>query len=1343
MLAGLAGLSCAAGVVVNEFMAAASDRRLSWTAEGAPRLGSGVAWLEPDFIARNWSSGALPAGYTFTGMATSLLGTMRDKAYSVYLRKSFVASAENTGSDQKLVLSIQINDGFVAFLNGRECARFNCGPTNHLMFASQAAYNVNDPTNVLDFVLGPASAWLRPGTNLLAIQAHNADKPSTPSSLQQISSHIPTTEFRINAGLRLAADTNSGVSEVQMIRLGPTGGMWSYWVGRFEPSGGLVDPGLATIPFTPPAGEEDDFEQRADFSDWVELFNPDPAPADISGWSLSDDPTLPAKWRFPTNTVLQPGGFLVVLCDDRDEANAPSGPANYLHTNFKLNDNGESLALYDAAGQFVDGFLTEFPSQVFHCSYGRDPADPSRFAYLAVATPGARNRGSTYASRAPAPRFLNGSGEPFPGGLLTVTNIQLHLASSAPGATIRYTVNGTEPTGSTGTVYTQPITWAQASFWTGLVVRAKSFVPGWLPSETVTHTYVLRQPTPLTTNPALFLTGPPGRTFYAPGGVLAIAGGVFSNSVWFASGPNSYNNPVGNGTAYEREAELEYYFPKGFYPDSQLPLRAGIGLRLSASPWQRPRMQLSQAATASPWPPRDTTQKPSFNLYFRGDYGPSTLNYPFFTNYPVSRFQHLRLRAGKNDNYNPYITDELVRRLFRDLGHSSARGLFASLYVNGVYKGVYNVTERIREAFFQAHLGGTADWDICYSGAWVSGDNGEYQQLLTLLDRNLTDLANWRAVTNRINIENVADYFLLNIYCATWDWPHNNYVLARERTAGPAGRFRMTVWDAEGACNATGYGRAVNYNTITNELIVPSGSSYYNQPLPRIFRRLATSPEFRLFFADRVNRHMFGGGVLDDRDPDGAGPMKPHFRLRQDELVREAGELVRYNSGQAISLAPFTTWAATTTGRRTYLLGSAPGRRILRDSGLWPVTEPPIINKYGGVIAPGFQVSLSSSVAASGQTSTIWYTLDGTDPRLQGGQLSTLARRYETPFSLAGETTVRSRALNDVTGEWSPLTEATFTLPPQPASRENIVVAEMMYNPPALGLRELNLGMTDPNDCEFVRLQNISPAPVHLGGTRFVQGIGFDFNTALSPMLGSGQSLLLVKDRSAFRARYGSDFDKLVTGEFSGNLANGGELISLVDSNGAALRTFSYQDRPPWPVAPDGGGPSLLLREPHSNPDHAAATSWTASAIPGGTPGGTVPVQAYAQWQALFWPPAAMESQYGALADPDGDGIPNFLEYVCALNPHEPSLLPSVLPSIQGEDGQPHFVADVRLAGGASDAVLQWQFLNPAGEWQNWAGMAKEMVTDQPDGAVVVRFVEKDPVPLQDRRLVRLTFTSR
>jgi hypothetical protein len=1332
--------SASAKVIINEFMAATSERRLTFDPQGVPRIGSGIPWTATAFDAVGWSNGLLPAGYGFSGLATDLGTQMRSKTPSAYFRKEFVVSAAEAAVTNILSLLIQYNDGYVAWLNGQEVARANCGATNQFMFASQPAFNVSTSSVLLAISLGAASNRLHAGTNVLAIQGHNAEFPSTTGDTSRSTTHTPTLEFRLNAGLRLNAGGDLA-SAVELVPAGPSAGAWRYFVGIAEPSGGVFDPSLITRTFKPPEREEDDFDQPAAFVDWVELHNDGVAPVNVGGWSLTDDKSEVAKWRFPTNTVVTAGGFLLVLCDGRDEANKPVGSAAMLHTNFKLADEGGYLQLHDSSGALVDQIKDGYPAQDPFHAFARDPALAERFAFSATATPGVANVGPFLGLRPGEPLFQDAAAQALPGGVYRTPGLVLYLRHENPLARIRFTLDATEPTARNGIAYTNPISLQQTLEKTGIVVRARAFLSDAIASDVVTHTYILRQPAGLTNAPVLSFSGDPTHSFYAPWGIISVVGGRYadtgSGSIWVAGGEKSYHMPTGDGIPFERAIHVEF-FPVGSAPTNPPALRTDCGLRMSASAYTRPRLNLYGAATTSPWTPYDSNQKPSFNLCFAGDYGVSTLDYDLFPGYDVRKFDSLRVRAGKNDNYNPFVTDELVRRLWQDLGHVGARGLFCSLYVNGIYRGVYNLCERIREPFFRAHYRSDFQWDVNYIYNWVDGDSTTYQQLLAILDRDQTVLVNWPAVTNRLDVVNAADYFLLNIYAATWDWPENNFAFARERSASADNRFRFLVWDAEGAFNALSAGKGVSYNTITQDLVLAAGDSDYNRDLPRIFRRLVSSPEFRLLFADRVNRHLFNGGVLDDRDPDGVGPSKSRLRQRLDELIAEAGPLVKYSSGQTLKTSAFDVWTTPGTGRRGYLLGLAAGRRMLRDNKLWPSTEPPVFNTFGGAVPPGFNLTMTSAVATAGQTAKIYFTTNNVDPRLPGGARHSDAQWYAGPFPLSGLVTVKARAQNDTTSEWSPLTEATFAPAATPASAANFVIAELMYHPPPPTLAEAAAGYVDGEDFEFVRLLNIGKTPLDLNGVKFSLGITFDFTGKSVRYLAVGASVLVVKNLSAFQQRYGRTFDHLVAGEFIGNLSNGGERVQLLASGGAVIRDFTFSDSSPWPTRADGDGPSLVLCDPASNPDPAMAESWMPSAIPGGLPSGAPRAQTYAQWRALFWsqPNSTNDLVSGPVADADGDGLSNFWEYALGQDPSRKSLAPRISVSL---DASGQLVIELCSVPHALDATLVWEWSTDLASWfTEPACLTLTQTLPQRDGTSLVTFTETETSHGSSGRFVRL-----
>ncbi len=126
-------------------------------------------------------------------------------------------------------------------------------------------------------------------------------------------------------------------------------------------------------------------DEDGDDSDWVEIFNPGLLAAPLDGHYLTDDPLDLTKWQFPATSV--PGlGYLVVFASDKDRT-----AGSELHTNFRLDGDGDYLALVEPDGSTI---LTEFaplyPPQQANVSYGFH-GDPLVEKALFPPTPGAPN----------------------------------------------------------------------------------------------------------------------------------------------------------------------------------------------------------------------------------------------------------------------------------------------------------------------------------------------------------------------------------------------------------------------------------------------------------------------------------------------------------------------------------------------------------------------------------------------------------------------------------------------------------------------------------------------------------------------------------------------------------------------------------------------------------------------------------------------------------------------------------------------------------------------------------------------------------------------------------------
>jgi hypothetical protein len=243
------------------------------------------------------------------------------------------------------------------------------------------------------------------------------------------------------------------------------------------------------------------------------------------------------------------------------------------------------------------------------------------------------------------------------------------------------------------------------------------------------------------------------------------------------------------------------------------------------------------------------------------------------------------------------------------------------------------------------------------------------------------------------------------------------------------------------------------------------------------------------------------------------------------------------------------------------------------------------------------------------------------------------------PANLRAGSTYRVRVKHmDDTGRWSHWSapvEFTTAAPDISAYRRCLVVSEIMYHPPPATPGEFAAGY-ETEDFEFVELLNTGDISLDLGPVNFTDGIA----AALSGILGPGERILLVRNRAAFEARYGTGLP--VAGEYSGKLSNSGETITLSFGLDQVIRTFTYSDGPPWPAAADGDGPSLVLVAPDTNPDHDLAANWRASTEAGGNPGTT----------------DAVEFTGDPEADEDHDGLAALAEHAFGSSDHSPGPSP-------------------------------------------------------------------------------------
>ena len=534
-------------------------------------------------------------------------------------------------------------------------------------------------------------------------------------------------------------------------------------------------------------------DDQGSYSDWIELHNPTDTPVSLAGYTLTDDAAQPAQWNLPA-TTLAPGAFLVVWASGADRV-TPEG----WHTSFRLSRAGEYVGLFDPDGQLVDG--VKFGLQHTDVSLGRLGLAFDVWVAFSSPTPGAANTGTPRPAPDAAPVVVT------PGSGRYTGPMTIRLAAPLPGSMVYYTLDGSDPMVD-GQAYTAPLEVTETT-----VVRAVALRDGVPMSRLTTATYLVGERTGL---PVLSLVTDPAHLWDEATGI--------------------YANPQERGRSWERPVTVEW-----LSPEEAVGFSVETGLRIHGN--------------AS----RENSAKQSFRLYFRGEYGPRELAFSLFGKEPGQTYDRLVLRTGFNDSWPcsiegwchkddaVYVRDQLVRELHGAMGQVAARGRWVDLYLNGAYWGLYNLTERIDDAFLTTHFGHD-DWDVVRDEdheAWIA-----FVDWITGTD--LREVAQYEQAVQQLDIENFTSFIILELWSGDADWGGNWYA-ARMR-AGPDARWRLFVWDAETAFGLA-HGTDSFEDIAFSQAVINAGA---RGPLVSILASLLASPQYQVYFSAQVERHLAG-----------------------------------------------------------------------------------------------------------------------------------------------------------------------------------------------------------------------------------------------------------------------------------------------------------------------------------------------------------------------------------------------------------------------------------------------------------------------------------------------------
>ena len=293
----------------------------------------------------------------------------------------------------------------------------------------------------------------------------------------------------------------------------------------------------------------------------------------MSGCRLSDDPQRRARWRFPTGTIIPAGGYLVVLADAADAV------GDFLHTNFSLAAAGGYLEISDPNGVLLDSFASGYPRQVAGYSFGD-------LGYYESPTPAAPNGDNALRGIVAAPQFSVAPG-------FHDLPVTTSLSSETVGATVHSELGAAPPDQSSPTTLEFSSTVGQV-----LLIRARAYAPGMVPSPIVSATYIMNATEAEKSMPAMHLIGDDYSTFWNPADGSSDLGII--------------DNYEMRGRPWERRINLELHYPDGAASQA---LEAGVRY---AGHGDRPENFREQNSWDYIY------ARPQFNLFFRGEYGPSS-----------------------------------------------------------------------------------------------------------------------------------------------------------------------------------------------------------------------------------------------------------------------------------------------------------------------------------------------------------------------------------------------------------------------------------------------------------------------------------------------------------------------------------------------------------------------------------------------------------------------------------------------------------------------------------------------------------------------------------------------
>ncbi len=934
-------------------------------------------------------------------------------------------------------------------------------------------------------------------------------------------------------------------------------------------------------------------DEYSQYDDWIEIYNAGILPVNMAGMVLQDSQPNPTSWEIPSGVTINVGEYKLFWADEE------TWQGNN-HTNFALRASGDSVTLYDTDGQTILDTVT-FGELSDDISYGRWPDKTGDFMNMNDPTPGLANTvgmaGEVYFSR--------------PGGTFT-TNFSLGLTTKSPTATIYYTKNGDEPTdivSPDNLLYSSPFT-ITSTTWVRAIAYDSPLDHSPITSRAYTKLHANVQT--LQSNLPIVIVhsfdtniDTVGRDFHQ-----VIATFIETDEVTGTCSITDSAQWTGLGGMHRR-GNSTYGWEKAQYRFETWDENSPDTDPYSTAEYMDMDVSLLGFSAESDW-------------IIHAPYADRTLmrNYQMYTwSRQIGRYA---VRTRFVELYRDFNMDYIV-------SDADYRGVY--IFMEKIKRGRDRVDiERLRPSHTSEPeiTGGymfKKDWDSDFTTAiydeplqyedpryeelnstqrnWIQNYFNQFDTALSSGDYDNPAHPNYYG--NYIDIGSWIDHHILVEIAKNVD----GFILSTFLYKDRGGKINMgPIWDYNGSlgadyfCSYDPEGWFHEYDETCINDCAGELATFPNEDNPDAYNwyyRLFEDSEFLLAYADNwfaLREHHFKAGNLHadidnavaylTTDVAGESAVDRNF-TKWDNLEEdlwpdfldnifnpdpcEPHPHPNCDHGYPPTYAGYVQWIKDWLELRVAWMDS----EIDSSYGDFPsVIKVNSVNKNRGD-----HISSTDSISMTGG-GTIYYTTDGSDPRLHGGATAGSASAYGSAFTLSGTKQIKAR-IRYASDNWSALNEATFAVGPV---ADNLRITEIMYN------------VNDPNH-EYIELKNIGGTAFDLNLVKFTDGIDFTFP---SRSLGPNQYVLVVRNETSFIEHYGSGLSGTIAGEFIGAINNAGERIELQDALGQTILNFRFKDG--WYPITDGDDFSLNIIDPNNSDPNSweYAEYWQPSSVAGGTP---------------------------------------------------------------------------------------------------------------------------------------------